>query len=86
MTQTRRQTTETTVRVTHSGRDGITLALIRQFVREADEIDLPGDARVRWEDKLAGEGANRTGFIEATDHVTESAPVPVALREPEGAR
>ena len=82
MSQTIHETTETRVKVTHAGRDGVTLALVRQFIREADQLGLPDSVPVRWEDKLAGEGANRSGYIEAVHRVTRN--VPVALPAEEG--
>jgi len=81
VTQYASETTKATVRVAHSGRDGITLAVLRQFVREADELDLPGDVRIRWEDKLAGEGANRSGWVEASHATTRELPIVLPNRE-----
>lgn len=71
MTKIINESTTYTVRVVHSGRDGITLDLLRQLVQEADEVgQIPGSARVRWEDKLALEGANRSGYVEVSHTVT----------------
>lgn len=71
MTKIINESTTYTVQVTHSGRNGITLALLRQLVQEADEVgQIPGSARVRWEDKLALEGANRSGYVEVSHTVS----------------
>lgn len=61
----RTTTARTAVRVTHSGRGGITVGVLRKFVAEADEAGIPDDERVRFEDRL-GEGANRFGHVEAS--------------------
>jgi hypothetical protein len=75
MSQHRGETITERVRVTHSGRDGITLSLLRQFVREADELHMPGDVAVRWKDELAGEGANRSGYVEAVHSASRELPI-----------
>lgn len=58
-------------RVSHSGRDGLTVAHLREFLADCDTVGIPDEARVRVEDKLAGEGANRSGHVEAW-HVDEA--------------
>lgn len=52
-----------------SSRTGLSVADVRVFLADVDAAGISDDTRVRVEDKLAGEGGNRTGHIEAAQRI-----------------